>query len=158
MANSQESRRALLRTEDNATTVSLSGSSTGNYTLIALVWADALLDSVVHTSRSSGRTSAFKSQEQLVLGVLVLLPVKALKSLKSHEEGSKRNIPITDILLRTLLKSRIASSLYIFVSPISTTVMVSGVRARNTNPKFLAAVTRAPSSGDWAWYTKLPDM
>ncbi len=24
------------------------------------------------------------------------------------------------------------------------------------NPKFLAAVTRAASSGDWAWYSKLP--
>jgi len=25
-----------------------------------------------------------------------------------------------------------------------------------TNPKFRAALTRAPSSGDWAWYSKQP--
>lgn len=34
--------------------------------------------------------------------------------------------------------------------------MVSGVLARNTNPKLRAAVTKAPSSGDWAWYTSSP--
>lgn len=35
-------------------------------------------------------------------------------------------------------------------------MIVSDVREQNTKPKFLAAVTRAPSSGDWAWYTRLP--
>lgn len=40
--------------------------------------------------------------------------------------------------------------------PISYKVMVSGVRDRNTKPKLRAAVTRAPSSGDCAWYTSSP--
>ena len=35
-------------------------------------------------------------------------------------------------------------------------VMESGVRALKTNPKFRAAETSAPSSGDWAWYSSLP--
>lgn len=57
---------------------------------------------------------------------------------------------ITDILLRSLLKSNMANKSYTLVSPISTAVMVSGVRERKTKPKFLAAVTSAPSSGDCA--------
>lgn len=36
-------------------------------------------------------------------------------------------------------------------------VIVSCVRDRNTKPKFLAAVTRAPSSGDAAWYASSPE-
>lgn len=63
---------------------------------------------------------------------------------------------MTDILLRSLLKSRIASRRYTRSFPISITVMDSGVREQNTKPKFLVAVTRAPSSGDWAWYTSSP--
>lgn len=55
---------------------------------------------------------------------------------------------MTDILLRTLLKSSMASRVYVAERPISVVVIVPGVRERNTKPKFRAAVTRAPSSGD----------
>lgn len=34
-------------------------------------------------------------------------------------------------------------------------VILLGLRSLNTIPKFLAADTRAASSGDWAWYTNL---
>lgn len=70
---SQESRQALLRTGDNATTLHISSSSTSNCTLITLVWADALLNYMAPTGNTSGRTFVFESQEQLVLMELVLL-------------------------------------------------------------------------------------
>ena len=31
------------------------------------------------------------------------------------------------------------------------------VATLKTKPKFLAALTRAPSSGDWAWYSRTPE-
>lgn len=52
-----------------------------------------------------------------------------------------------------LLKSIMARTWYTRSSPSSITVMLSCVRARNTYPKFRAAVTSASSSGDAAWYT-----
>lgn len=57
-------------------------------------------------------------------------------------------IPMTDILLRMLLKSRMARSVYVTALPSSCVVIVPGVRERNTKPKLRAAVTNAPSSGD----------
>lgn len=65
-------------------------------------------------------------------------------------------LPITDILLRMLLKSRMARSVYVTTLPSSSVVTVPGVRERNTKPKLRAAVTNAPSSGDWALYTSSP--
>ena len=35
--------------------------------------------------------------------------------------------------------------------------MLFGVLDLKTKLKFLAAETRAPSSGDWAWYSKTPE-
>lgn len=58
--------------------------------------------------------------------------------------------PRTDILLRSLLKSSMASTLYVLFIPSSLMVMVSCVRARKTYPKFLAANTSASSSGEAA--------
>ena len=40
--------------------------------------------------------------------------------------------------------------------PLSSIVMLLGVRCTNTKPKFLAADTSAFSSGDCAWYSNLP--
>ncbi len=57
-------------------------------------------------------------------------------------------LPMTDILLRMLLKSRMARSVYVTALPSSCVVTVPGVRERNTKPKLRAAVTIAPSSGD----------
>lgn len=58
--------------------------------------------------------------------------------------------PRTDILLRSLVKSSMASTLYVLFTPSSLMVMVSCVRARKTYPKFLAANTSASSSGEAA--------
>lgn len=80
LANSQESRQTLLRKVDNATTLHLCSCSTGNCTQIALVWAGALLNCVVPTGSTSGRTCAFKSQEWFVLRELVLLLLLLLPS------------------------------------------------------------------------------
>lgn len=65
-------------------------------------------------------------------------------------------LPMTDILLRMLLKSRMARSVYVTALPSSCVVTVPGVRERNTKPKLRAAVTIAPSSGDWALYSSSP--
>lgn len=64
---------------------------------------------------------------------------------------------MTDMRFRSLLKSRRASTSYVVSFPNSLMVMESCVRDRNTKPKQRAAVTKAPSSGDAAWYTSSPE-
>lgn len=39
---------------------------------------------------------------------------------------------------------------------LTSIVMLLGLRSLKTKPKFLAAETRAASSGDCAWYSSLP--
>lgn len=63
----QESRQALLRTEDNATTLHISSRGTGNSTQIALVWADTLFDYLAPTGNTSGYLHS-KVKNNLFLG------------------------------------------------------------------------------------------
>lgn len=62
---------------------------------------------------------------------------------------------ITDIRLRTLLKSNMLSNSYSSVRPCTSIVIEFGVRYLNTKPKLRAADTSAASSGDCAWYSSL---
>ena len=48
------------------------------------------------------------------------------------------------------------SSSWVSVRPLAWMVIVLELLSVKTNPKFLAAETSAFSSGDWAWYSRLP--
>jgi len=57
----------------------------------------------------------------------------------------------------TKLMGRCIDKLDAWITTWSTVIVILlGLRSVNTNPKFLAAETRAFSSGDWAWYSSFP--
>lgn len=58
------------------------------------------------------------------------------------------SLKTTDMRRLVLLKSRMQRSSWTLVSPMISTVTLFGVRSLKTTPKFLAAETRADSSGD----------